>query len=117
MSLDNVLAIAAVAEGSWFLLTLGLAVSIPLVIVGASLIMALIERLPIVVWFGAALLGWVAGEMLLSDPWLVGLFGQHTIATLTVPGEIVGAVLVLVCGAAMRRRDVGSAGTGRTPLP
>src|SRR5215203_1708760 len=52
MSLDNVLAIAAVAQGSWFLLVLGLAISIPLVIVGASLIMTLIERFPIFVWLG-----------------------------------------------------------------
>src|SRR5215210_6702157 len=86
MSLDNVLAIAAVAQGSWFLLVLGLAISIPLVIVGASLIMTLIERFPIFVWLGAGLLGWVAGEMLVSDPWLVGQVGEATAHKLELPG-------------------------------
>src|SRR5919199_6174553 len=75
MSLDNVLAIAAVAQDSWFLLILGLAISIPLVVAGATLIMALIDRFPIFVWAGAGLLGWVAGEMMISDRWLVDQLG------------------------------------------
>src|SRR3954454_12392675 len=70
MSLDNVLAIAAVAKDSTFLLVLGLAISIPLIIAGAALIMALLDRVPLLVWAGAALLGWVAGQMIVSDPWL-----------------------------------------------
>src|SRR3954469_20953089 len=104
MSLDNVLAIAAVAQGSWFLLVLGLAISIPLIIVGASLIMALIERFPIFVWLGAGLLGWVAGEMLISDPWLIGVLGESAAAKLTLPAALVGAALVLLCGLAIRQR-------------
>jgi YjbE family integral membrane protein len=104
MSLDNVLAIAAVAQGSWFLLILGLAISIPLVIVGASLIMSLIERFPIFVWLGAGLLGWVAGEMLISDPWLVGQVGEATAHRLEIPVAIVGAVVVVAIGYLLRRR-------------
>lgn len=68
MSLDNVVAIAAVAKGNWILLTLGLTVSIPLIVVGAALITGVFDRWPILVWFGAGLLGWVAGGLLVEDP-------------------------------------------------
>lgn len=68
MSLDNVVAIAAVAKGSWLLLTLGLTVSIPLIVVGAALITGVFDRWPILVWFGAGLLGWVAGGLMVEDP-------------------------------------------------
>jgi len=68
MSLDNVLAIVAVAKGDTFLAILGLAISIPLIVVGASLISGLMTRYPVLVWIGAALLGWIAGEMLVDDP-------------------------------------------------
>src|SRR5215210_2866099 len=98
MSLDNVLAIAAVAKDSWFLLILGLAISIPLVIVGATLIMALIERFPIFVWLGAGLLGWVAGEMLISDPWLVAQLGAATAHKLELPTAAIGALFVVGLG-------------------
>ncbi len=67
MSLDNVIAVAAAADGSYLLLGLGLLISIPLVISGASLIMKLLEKLPALVWAGAALLGWIAGEIIASD--------------------------------------------------
>jgi YjbE family integral membrane protein len=104
MSLDNVLAIAAVAQGSWFLMVLGLAISIPLVIVGATLIMSLIERFPIFVWLGAGLLGWVAGEMLISDPWVVQQFGEATVHRYEYVAAGVGALLVVALGHALRRR-------------
>ena len=68
MSLDNVLAIAAAAKGHPWLISFGLAVSIPLIVAGATLIMALLSRFPILVWAGAALLGWIAGELLVEDP-------------------------------------------------
>jgi YjbE family integral membrane protein len=74
MSLDNVIAVAAAAGGSMTLLVLGLAISIPLVIFGATLLVNLMERYPVIITVGAALIGWVAGEMLISDlalrPWL-----------------------------------------------
>src|SRR4030081_3210785 len=68
MSLDNVIAVAAAANGSVPLLILGLAISIPLIVAGAALIMALLNRLPILVWAGAALLGWIAGDVIATHP-------------------------------------------------
>ncbi len=62
MSLDNIIAIAAIAQGNLLLLAIGLAVSIPLIMAGAALITVLLDRFPILIWAGAALLGWVAGE-------------------------------------------------------
>lgn len=68
MSLDNVIAVAAAARGSYLLLGLGLMVSIPIVIGGAALIMALLERFPVLVWVGAGLLGAIAGGLIVEDP-------------------------------------------------
>jgi YjbE family integral membrane protein len=68
MSLDNVIAVAAAAKGNYLLLGLGLAVSIPVVIAGSALFLAIIERFPLVVWAGGALLGWIAGGLLPEDP-------------------------------------------------
>ena len=67
MSLDNVIGVAAAAKGNVVLLVLGLGISIPLIIWGSQLILKLMERFPIIITLGAALLGWVAGEMLVSD--------------------------------------------------
>jgi predicted tellurium resistance membrane protein TerC len=67
MSLDNVIAVAAVAQGSLTLLTIGLVASIPIIIAGAALIMTVLERYPILVWAGAALLGWISGEIIATD--------------------------------------------------
>ena len=66
MSLDNVLAIAAAAKGNTGLIIFGLAISIPLIVAGATLIMALLTRFPVLVWAGAALLGWIAGELIVE---------------------------------------------------
>ncbi len=74
MSLDNVIAVAAVAKGSLVLLILGLAISIPLVIFGATLLMKLMGRYPVIITIGAALIGYVAGEMLVTDPVVVEWF-------------------------------------------
>src|SRR5262249_55778238 len=68
MSLDNVIAVAAAADGSVALLIFGLASSIPLIIAGAALIMALLSMLPILIWAGAALLGWIAGDVIATGP-------------------------------------------------
>lgn len=105
MSLDNVLAIAAVAQDSTLLLAIGLAISIPLIVAGAALIMALLDRVPLLVWAGAALLGWVAGEMLISDPWLIGQLGQGWGHKAEIPSAIVGAALVLAIGYVSRQRS------------
>jgi YjbE family integral membrane protein len=68
MSLDNVIAVAAAANGELSLLVLGLAISIPIIIAGSALIMMVLDRLPILVWLGALLLGWIAGGVIASDP-------------------------------------------------
>jgi YjbE family integral membrane protein len=68
MGLDNAVAVAAVANGRYVLLGLGLAISIPIVVAGSAIVLALIERFPIIVWAGGAVLGWVAGELFVSDP-------------------------------------------------
>ncbi len=67
MSLDNTLAIAGVAKGNWTLLIVGLALSIPLIVAGSALIMKIMDRFPVVVYVGAALIAWTAGEMMDSD--------------------------------------------------
>jgi YjbE family integral membrane protein len=67
MSLDNVLAIAAAAHGSTLLILIGLAISVPIVVMSSTLIVDILARLPILVWLGAGFLGWVAGEMLAAD--------------------------------------------------
>ncbi len=74
MSLDNVIAVAAAAGGSYVLLILGLAISIPLVVFGATLLIKLMERFPVIITLGAGLIGWVAGEMLVADLALKGWF-------------------------------------------
>ena len=68
MSVDNILAVAAAARGSVLLLLIGLALSVPLVIFGAAMLVGLMQRFPLIITLGAALLGWTAGEMGITDP-------------------------------------------------
>jgi YjbE family integral membrane protein len=68
MSLDNVIAVAATANGQLSLLILGLAISIPMIVAGAALIMMVLDRFPILVWLGATLLGWIGGNVIATDP-------------------------------------------------
>src|SRR5215204_6496527 len=112
MSLDNVLAIAAVAKDSLFLLILGLAISIPLIVAGAALIMTLLARFPIFVWLGAGLLGWVAGEMLITDPWLEGQLGTALVHRLEMPMAALGALFVVGLGYLLKRRAHQTAASG-----
>ncbi len=95
MSLDNVVAVAAVANGSWFLLIVGLAISIPLIVAGSSLVMSLLDRFPLLIWAGAALLGWVAGEMLVSDVAVIDRIGPEVAHRWEYPAAAVCAVLVV----------------------
>ncbi len=68
MSLDNVVAIAAAAQGSILLITLGLVISVPLIVFGSQLVLVLLNRFQILVVLGGGLLGWIAGDIILSDP-------------------------------------------------
>lgn len=103
MSLDNVLGVAAAAKGSYALLIIGLAISIPLVIFGANMLLRLMERFPIIITIGAALLGYVAGEMAVTDPAILGWIDAnfHSLHEI-VP--ISGAVLVLAVGKFLNAR-------------
>ena len=107
MSLDNIIAVATAAEGNLVLIIIGLTVSIPIIIAGAALIMALLDHLPILVWIGAASLGWVAGEAVVSDkavaPALVAAFGNALARDLHWAVCAAAAVLVLVAGGLWRR--------------
>ena len=103
MSLDNVIAVAAVAKGHYVLLTIGLAISIPMVIAGSAIILALLERFPVLVWGGAAVLGWVAGDIFSSDTVVLGFFSQFDESQVEIAAKILGAVIVVVSGIMWRR--------------
>jgi YjbE family integral membrane protein len=102
MSLDNVIGVAAAAKGSMVLLTLGLAISIPLVIFGSTLMIRLMERFPVIVTLGAALIGWVGGETIISDVALQELVAANS--WLHYSAAAAGAVLVLGLGRALQGR-------------
>ena len=127
MSLDNVLAIAAAAKGNTSLIIFGLAISIPLIVAGATLIMGLLTRYPFLVWAGAGLLGWIAGELIVSDNTILhylqglnpGLVEPDADAVSGIkPGPLLhygaaslGAALVLAWGwVLLRRRSRGAVG-------
>jgi YjbE family integral membrane protein len=103
MSLDNVIAVAAAAKGSTTLLVIGLAVSIPLVVFGSKLLLKLMDRWPIIITIGAALLGWVAGEMAIGDP-LVKNWIDANAAWLHYAAPAAGAVLVVAVGKLLAAR-------------
>ena len=96
MSLDNVIAVAAAAKGSMTLLVLGLAISIPLVIFGSKLMIKLMDRFPVIITFGAALIGWVGGETIVSDVALKSIVEANGWLHYVAPAA--GAALVLAIG-------------------
>ena len=106
MSLANVLAGAAAAKGSMVLLVLGLLISIPLVVFGSTLMIKLMERFPIIVILGAALIGWVAGETILGDRSLEAVVAAN--GWLHYVGPLAGAAFVIVVGKFLQNR------TGKT---
>jgi YjbE family integral membrane protein len=116
MSLDNVIAIAAAADSAAarvdvaqanlvkiVLIGFGLATSIPLIIAGSALLMMILERYPILVWAGAALLGWVAGEIMIKDPAVVGWLGDATVDKLHLWAAALGAAFVVGLGLLLTR--------------
>jgi YjbE family integral membrane protein len=130
MSLDNVIAVAAAAGGQLPLLVLGLAISIPMIIAGAALIMMVLDRFPVLVWLGAVLLGWIAGDVIETDPAVQPVLHKlldGTIALridaqsaifgispqLNLEGEldgyiasVLGAIIVVVAGSIWRKRKL-----------
>lgn len=108
MSLDNVIAIAAVAERfeapyNIALLVFGLVVSIPLIMAGAALVLGMLERFPIIVWAGGALLGWIAGEIIAKDPVFTSRLDPASAHTAWIVGATLGALFVIFVGLARRR--------------
>lgn len=129
MSLDNVLAIAAAARGHFELFIFGLLLTIPLIIFGARLLSTVLERFPILIWLGAALLGWIAGEMLLSDivvlQWLQGVLPgwvqtvpvSDTNPVGLIPAKVpfytaavLGAAFVCAVGYMLKKKPLGQPG-------
>jgi YjbE family integral membrane protein len=130
MSLDNVIAVAAAANGKLSLLILGLAISIPMIIAGAALIMLVLDRFPVLVWLGATLLGWIAGDVIETDPavqphlhrLLDGTIALHLDASSAIFGvsphfilageldeyiaSVLGALAVLALGSFWRKRKL-----------
>ena len=103
MSLDNVLAIAAAAHGDMTLVAVGIAMSVPIVIVGASVLAGLMNRFPAIIWIGGGVLGYVAGEMMLEDP--MALRALHgSAAALHHPVAISLAVALTATGWWLSRR-------------
>jgi YjbE family integral membrane protein len=111
MSLDNVIAIAAAAESAaavvdlahastikTVLIVFGLVTSVPLIVAGSALLMSLLDRFPILVWAGAALLGWVAGDIMAKDPALERILTPDQMHTLHYWAAAAGAVFVLLMG-------------------
>jgi YjbE family integral membrane protein len=96
MSLDNVIGVAAAAKGNVALLVFGLVISIPLIIFGSTLILKLMGRFPVIIALGAGLLGWVAGEMAMTDPAIAGWATNQHVLHYVVPA--LGAVFVVAVG-------------------
>jgi YjbE family integral membrane protein len=106
MSLDNVLGVAAAAKSNIVLLVLGLGISIPLIIWGSQIILKLMERFPIIITLGAGLLGWVAGEMLVTDKVVAAWIDANAHALhYLLPAAC--AVLVVLVGKWMATRGAG----------
>ena len=103
MSLDNVLAVAAAAQGNTLLLVVGLAVSIPLIVFGSTLVLKVMERFPVIITAGAALLGWLAGEMMLTDPAIHRWFAEVPESAVRI-GGVIGAAWVVIVGKLLQRR-------------
>jgi YjbE family integral membrane protein len=113
MSLDNVIAVAAIAQGSLVLLAIGLIVSIPIIIAGAALIMVMLVRFPIFIWAGAALLGWVAGDVVATDPVVYGhvsaKLGETFARQVELAAAGAGALLVIGAGGLWRQLSLAKA--------
>ncbi len=123
MSLDNVIAVAAAAGGHWVLMIIGLAISIPIVIFGATLLVKVMERWPVIITIGAGLIGFVAGEMGWEDLAIEG-FTKGFPPEMKYVTAAIGAAFVIVMGRILVGRSLKEAeeermksGPGRTSSP
>ncbi len=120
MSLDNVIAIAGAAQNTipdhqLGYVIFGLLLSVPIIIWGSTLVLKLIDRFPLVVTFGAALLGWIAGGMLVTDVFVVDQVGQIS-GTVKLAAEVVGAVVVVLIGKWFAARKASAKGKSHGPV-
>lgn len=106
MALDNMLAVGAASHGNLFLLLFGLGLSIPLIIFTSTLLSALMEKFPIIIYIGAALLGKIGGEMIITDPIISRFFTPTTWMIYSV--ELFFAVAVIVVGKLLVKRDLAT---------
>jgi YjbE family integral membrane protein len=102
MSIDNVIAVAAAAHGNVFLLGLALALSIPIIVAGAAVITTFLNKFPVLVWAGAGLLGWIAGEVISSDPVIVPYLVTYNNVYFN---SAIGAIFVLLAGLTWRKSN------------
>ena len=108
MSLDNVIAVAAAAKGNFAMLIFGLGVSVPLIVAGATVIMTMINYFPLIIWAGAALLGWLAGDMIATDTVVVDAakaFGPTAHEKIALVCAVAGAAGTVIGGWLMRARE------------
>jgi len=101
MSLDNVIAVAAAADGNFALLVFGLGISIPAIVAGANVVMAMLNYFPLTIWAGAALLGWIAGDVIAADPVVAGYaasFGPGAHEKIKITCAIIGVAVTLGAG-------------------
>lgn len=118
MSLDNVIAIAAAAKGNPVLFIFGLAASVPMIVAGAALFMSLLTRFPLLVWAGAGLLGWIAGELIIHDPVIhdlaIQIVGAEALNNVTLLAAVAGVIIVIGIGGYIRRKHLLSLARSET---
>ncbi len=93
MGLDNVLAVAGAAQGSYLLVVLGLLISVPIIVWGSTLMLRWVERYPVIVYFGAGVLAWTAAKMIISEPYLKDVFAANGAKAVLLYLTVIGGVL------------------------
>ena len=104
MSLDNMLAVGGASHGNLFLLLFGLGLSIPFIVFTSNLLSTLMDKYPVIIYVGAAILGKVGGEMILTDPVVAAFFAPTRVVKYTI--ELLFAVGVLGVGQLWLKRDL-----------
>lgn len=115
MSVDNVIAVAGAARGEMGLVVFGILVSVPIIVWGSKFVLRLMDRFPAFIAFGGALLGWIAGEMLVTDVVFAGYFGGAVPAAAKYGAAAVGALMVLAVGTLLARRRASAMAAAEPP--
>lgn len=105
MSLDNVLAVAGASQGSYFMVVLGLLISVPIILFGSTVILRLLERFPIIIYLGAGVLVWTAAQMIVTEEFVAPLFTNDV---LRIAFHVVLIILVLGIGYLVKRNKARS---------